>query len=97
MKEQFANYPNIEGNKALLISEYLMKTAKSKDIPLTSVLIGLQTYLTELLKNNPQNILLKQKVFEDIDKLQKMVDMLNFGVKEQTVADESGYILTKQS
>lgn len=97
LKEQFANYPNIDGSKALLISEYLMKTAKSKDVPLTSVLIGIQAYLTNLLKNNSQNILLKQKVFEDIDKLQKMVDMLNFGVKEQTVADESGYILTKQS
>lgn len=97
LKEQFANYPNIDGNKALLISEYLMKTAKAKDVQLTTILIGLQAYLTDLLKNNSQNILLKQKVFEDIDKLQKMVDMLNFGVKEQTVADESGYILTKQS
>ncbi len=97
LKEQFANYPNIESNKALLISEYLIKTAKAKDLSLSSVLVAVQAYLTDLLRNNPQNILLKKKVFDDIDKLQKMVDMLNSGVKEQNIADESGYILTKQS
>ena len=97
LKEQFANYPNIESNKALLISEYLIKTAKAKDLSLSSVLVAVQAYLTDLLRNKPQNILLKKKVFDDIDKLQKMVDMLNSGVKEQNIADESGYILTKQS
>lgn len=94
LKEQFSNYPNIESNKALLISEYLMKTAKTKDVPLVNILTDLQAYLADLLRCNPQNVLLKKRIFQDIEKLQKMSDMLNFGVKEQTIADETGYFLT---
>ena len=97
LSQQFSNYPNLDENKALLISEYLMKTSKEKDIPLSSVLVGIQAFFTDLLRKNSQNILLKKKFFDDIDKLQKMVDMLNSGVKEQNIADEVGYILTKMS
>lgn len=96
LKEQFSNYPNINRNKALLISEYLMKTAKSKDVPLSSILTEIQAYLTNLLRNNSGNILLKNRVFDDIEKLQKMADMLNSGLKEQNIADEAGYILTTE-
>lgn len=96
LKEQFSNYPNINRNKALLISEYLMKTAKSKDVPLSSILTEIQAYLTNLLRNNAENILLKNRVFDDIEKLQKMADMLNSGLKEQNIADEAGYILTTE-
>lgn len=96
LKEQFSNYPNIDRNKALLISEYLMKTTKSKDIPLSSILTDIQAYLTNLLRNNAGNIFLKNRIFEDIEKLQKMTDMLNSGLKEQNIADEAGYILTTE-
>lgn len=96
LKEQFSNYPNIDRNKALLISEYLMKTAKSKYVPLATILSDLQLYLSDLLRCNPQNVLLKGRIFEDIEQLQKMTDMLNAGVKEQTIADEAGYVLTNK-
>lgn len=96
LSEQFSNYPNIDRSKSLLISEYLLKTAKAKDVPLSSVIIEIQAYLTNLLRNNSKNILLKKRVFEDIEKLQKMTDMLNFGLKEQNIADETGYILTTE-
>ncbi len=95
LNDQFANYPNIDKGKALLISEYCVKIAKERNIPIVRVMVDIQAYLTNLMRKNTHNIMLKKKGYADIDKIQQLINMLNFGVKEQTMADEIGYILTE--
>lgn len=95
LREPLSNYPNIERRKAIMISDFLLKYSKDNDKSLAYILGAIQAYFVELAKNNAQNIALKQKIFEDIEKLQNLITMLSSSVREQVVADEAGYILTK--
>ncbi len=91
----FLNYPNINRQEAIKISEFLLKYSKDTGKSLTKIIYTIETYLTEIMKNNTDNIYIKNKIFEDISKLQNVMKMLKSSVREQTVADEVGYILTK--
>jgi hypothetical protein len=93
--EPLSKYPAIEGEKALVISEFLMKLSKERGETLYFVLSKVQSFMLNLLKNNSQNKILKSRIMSDFEKIQNLLNMLTVGIKEQIVADEAGYILTR--
>lgn len=93
--EPLSNYPCIDRRKAIMISDFLVNYSKDTGKSMLYIVSAIQTYLTELARKNVQNRILVQRIFEDIEKMQNVVDMLKSNVKEQVVADEAGYILTK--
>lgn len=95
LSEPLSNYPYIDRQKAIMISDFLLKYSKDTGKSLLYIISAIQEYLTEAARVNSQNKILKYKIFEDIDKLQNASDMLKSNVREQVIADEIGYILTK--
>lgn len=93
--EVLKNYPNIDRNQTMKISEFLTNYSKENGIPLSELILSVQSFMKDLLKQNTENKILKQKIFDDINKLQNVVKMLQSSVKEQTAADEVAFILTK--
>ncbi|MGN0014404.1 MAG: hypothetical protein ACI37T_03195 [Candidatus Gastranaerophilaceae bacterium] len=93
--EPLSNYPYIDRRKAIMISDFLIKYSKDTGKSMLYIVSSIQSYLTELARQNVQNRVLVQKILEDIEKLQNVVNMLNSSVREQVAADETGYILTK--
>ena len=95
MKEPLTNYPNIDGKKAIMLSDFLMKYSKENDKPMSVILYAIQQYLTDIIKNNSSNLVLKERVFSDTEKIQNVINMLKSGIKDNIAADETGYILTQ--
>lgn len=93
--EPLGNYPNIDRNKAIMISDFLMKYSKDNNLAFTDIVVSIQMYLKDLMKNNSKNLILKQQISDDIENLQQALNMLYSSIREQIVADEVGYILTK--
>ena len=93
--EIMKRYPNFKENEQLTISDKLLEI--SEKIGFQAVTDSLQAYLTELLKNNFNNKILSKKIKDDIEKLHDISNMLKSSIKEQTAADEIGYILTQKS
>ena len=90
------NYPNIGEEKSFFISEFLTKKMLEQDKSPIEVIFGIQEYLKELLKINPQNSQLKTRILSDIEKLQSVVLMIQAGFKDNSAFDETGYILTRK-
>ena len=90
-----SDYPNIDRKKAIIISDFLLKYSKDKEKSLTEIVMSIQTYLKDMLKKNTESIYLKQSILKSINNLQETIIMLKSNFKEQTVADEIAYILTK--
>lgn len=95
LKEPLTNYPNIDGKKAIMLSDFLMKYSKENDKPMSVILYAIQQYLTDIIKNNSSNLVLKERVFSDTEKIQNVINMLKSGIKDNIAADETGYILTQ--
>lgn len=89
------NYPNIDRNQMMKISDFLTDYAKENGLPISDIILSLQSFLKDLIIQNADNPVLKQKIFNDINLLQNALKMTQSSVREQTVADELGFILTK--
>ena len=62
---------------------------------MNTLLFSVQAYLTDLLKTNTNDIILKKQIIFDVEKIQNLIQMNNSSIKEQVILDELGYILTK--
>ena len=74
-----------------------MEISSKKEQDLDYTIDCLQIYLTELLKKNINNSTLSRRIKNDAEKIHNASNMLKSSVKEQTVADEIGYLLTQKS
>ena len=94
--ELMRNYPDFNENDELKISDKLMEISEKNGQNLSDTLDGIQNYLVRLLENNFQNKIFSKKIMSDIDKLHDISNMLRSNIKEQTAADETGYLLTQK-
>ena len=95
LREPLKNYPYINSNKAVYISEFLLQYAKDNELPLSAVIKSVLAFLTDFAKNNADNAVLKKKAFTDIENIQNIEKLLKSGTKDFTVTDEIGYFLTR--
>jgi len=93
--ELLQNYPNIDRKRAVYISDFLLNYSEEHGISMQDIVFSVQTYLKELVKQNSGNILLKKKILNDIESLQRVDLMLKNSFKAIVAADEIAYILTK--
>jgi len=97
ISELMRKYPHFREDDQLKISDKLMEITSKNEQSLDYTIDCLQVYLTELLKENVQNSTLVRKIKSDAEKIHNASNMLKSSVKEQTVADEIGYLLTQKS
>lgn len=97
IEELMRKYPNFDEGDELKISDKLIEISEKNGQSLSDTIDCLQEYLTELLKNNFQSRTISKKIRDDIDKLHNISNMLKSNIKEQTAADETGYLLTQKS
>lgn len=91
IQRYFNQYPNFNKESALDFSQTLLTYQQENDLEPTFVIDCIQYYLTQLLKSNFHNILLKNKIYKDIEKTENSKKMLNAYIKEQTVYEDLAF------
>jgi len=97
IEELMKKYPNFNEDDELKISDKLLEISGENGQSLSVTIDSLQEYLLLILKNNFQNKILSKKIKDDIEKLHNISNMLKSNIKEQTAADETGYVLSQKS
>lgn len=85
------NYPLFNKYSVLDFAQALYDYQSSNDLSPEFILDTLQYYLTEILKNNSKNDILRNKIFKDIKQIGKSKSMLKSYVKEQTVYENLAF------
>lgn len=85
VKDLMENYLETERNAVLDFNDKLLTISKDND-PM-EVLVQMQNFMTELLKTNVQNKLLKLKLLKDINAVEKAKKELQLNMNIQTVIE----------
>lgn len=83
-KEIFEDYPNFESNKLFEYSLMFQNALKNYE----NIFDRCENYLLSVLKMNPKDILLKQRVLEDIKIFEKAKKMYKLEMKPETISEE---------
>ncbi len=81
----FKNYPNFTLDDAFSISEELLRELKDGNKSALEIILSIEEYLTELVKNNLANTCLIQSTMQDLKKAQSAEKMLSSTVQAKTV------------
>ncbi len=85
VKDALENYLELERSKVLDLNDKLLSIARENE-PM-EVLVQIQNYMTELLKSNLHNKLLKLKLIKDINSVEKAKKELQLNMNIQTVIE----------
>ena len=85
VKDVIENYLELERNEVLDLNDKLLSVAKEND-PM-EVLVQIQNFMTELLKSNLNNRILKIKLVKDINAVEKAKKELQINMNIQTVIE----------
>lgn len=85
VKDAIDGYLELERNEVLDLNDKLLSLARENE-PM-EVLVQIQNYMTELLKSNVHNKLLKLKLLKDINSVEKAKKELQLNMNIQTVME----------
>lgn len=85
VKDAIANYLELERNEVLDLNDKLLALARENE-PM-EVLVQIQNFMTELLKSNVHNKLLKLKLIQDINSVEKAKKELQLNMNIQTIIE----------
>lgn len=85
VKDAIDGYLELERNEVLDLNDKLLSLARENE-PM-EVLVQIQNYMTELLKSNVHNKLLKLKLLKDINSVEKAKKELQLNMNIQTVIE----------
>ena len=83
-KEIFEDYPNYESKKLFQYSGMFQNALKTSE----NIFDKCENYLLSVLKTNPEDSLLKQRVTEDIKIFEKAKKMYKLGMKPEILSDD---------
>lgn len=85
VKDAIEGYLELERGEVLDLNDKLLALAREND-PM-EILLQIQSYMTELLKSNVQNKILKLKLIKDINSVEKAKKELQLNMNLQTVIE----------
>lgn len=83
-KDIFEDYPNFNSSKLFEYSGMFQNALKNSE----NLFDKCENYLLSVLKTNPEDSLLKQRVLEDIKIFEKAKKMYNLEIKPETISEE---------
>ena len=89
--EYFAKYPFFNPDNALDFVQTLLNYQMENNLEASYILDCIQFYLTETLKNNNNNTIIFNKIFNDIKKTEEAKKMLKAYVKEMQVYEHLAF------
>ncbi len=96
LSEYFKDYPLFKKNTALDFALYLFNYQTQNNLNGIYILNSIQYYLTEILKLNYNNKLLRTIIRDDIEKLNDSKKMLKSYIKEQMVYEDLAFYFEKR-
>ena len=91
VQDLMENYPKIPRNEVLNFNDEIIKLSKENDC--NEILNQIQNYLCELLKSNSKNTLLRLKLIQDINAVEKAKQELRLEMDIQTIIENLAYAI----
>ena len=91
VQDLMENYPKIPRNEVLNFNDEIIKLTKENDC--NEILNQIQNYLCELLKSNSKNTLLRLKLIQDINAVEKAKQELRLEMDIQTIIENLAYAI----
>ena len=91
VQDLMENYPKIPRNEVLNFNDEIIKLTKENDC--NEILNQIQNYLCELLKSNSKNTLLRLKLIQDINAVEKAKQELRLEMDIQTIVENLAYAI----